>query len=82
VVEIKNAYISNGKPKGKREMGFRDMDWIHLVQYKAHWRALVNTAMNLRASSNVGNFKLTELLTVSPEGLCTVEEIISTCKGN
>jgi hypothetical protein len=31
-----------------REMGFGDMDWIHLTRYKDMWRALVNTGMNLR----------------------------------
>jgi hypothetical protein len=28
------------------EIGFRDMDWIHLAQDR--WWALVNTVMNLR----------------------------------
>jgi hypothetical protein len=31
-----------------REMGFGDMDWIHLAQDRDRWRALVNTVMNLR----------------------------------
>jgi hypothetical protein len=31
-----------------REIGFGDMDWIHLAQDSDRWRALVNTAMNLR----------------------------------
>jgi ribosome biogenesis protein Nip4 len=31
-----------------REMGFGDVDWIHLAQGKDRWRALVNTVMNLR----------------------------------
>jgi hypothetical protein len=30
-----------------REMGFGDMDWIHLAQDRDRWRALVNTVMNL-----------------------------------
>jgi hypothetical protein len=31
-----------------REIGFGDVDWIHLVQDRDTWRALVNTVMNLR----------------------------------
>jgi hypothetical protein len=30
-----------------REIGFGDVDWIHLAQNMARWRALVNTVMNL-----------------------------------
>jgi ribosome biogenesis protein Nip4 len=31
-----------------REIGFGDVDWIHCVQDRDRWRALVNTVMNLR----------------------------------
>jgi hypothetical protein len=31
-----------------REIGFGDLDWIHLAQDRDRWRSLVNTAMNLR----------------------------------
>jgi hypothetical protein len=31
-----------------REIGFGDVDWIHLAQYRDRWRALVNTVTNLR----------------------------------
>jgi hypothetical protein len=31
-----------------REIELDGMDWIHLVQDRAKWRALVNTVMNLR----------------------------------
>jgi hypothetical protein len=31
-----------------REIGFGDMDLIHLAQDRGRWRALVNTVMNLR----------------------------------
>jgi hypothetical protein len=31
-----------------REIGFGDVDWIHLAQDRDRWRALVNTVMNLR----------------------------------
>jgi hypothetical protein len=31
-----------------REIGFWDVDWIHLARDRDTWRALVNTVMNLR----------------------------------
>jgi hypothetical protein len=31
-----------------KEIGFGDVDWIHLAQDRDRWRALVNTVMNLR----------------------------------
>jgi hypothetical protein len=31
-----------------REIGFRDVDWIHLAQDRDRWWALVNMVMNLR----------------------------------
>jgi hypothetical protein len=31
-----------------REIGWGGMDWIDLAQDRDQWRALVNTAMNLR----------------------------------
>jgi hypothetical protein len=31
-----------------REIGFGDVDWIHLAQDRDKWRALVNTVMSLR----------------------------------
>jgi hypothetical protein len=33
---------------GIREVGWRGIDWIDLAQHRDRWRALVNTAMNLR----------------------------------
>jgi hypothetical protein len=34
-----------------REIGWDDMDWIDLAQDRDPWRDLVNTAMNILASS-------------------------------
>jgi hypothetical protein len=31
-----------------REIGWGGMDWFDLAQDREHWRALVNTVMNLR----------------------------------
>jgi hypothetical protein len=33
-----------------REIGFGDVDWIHLAQDRDRWRTLVNTVMNLRVA--------------------------------
>jgi ribosome biogenesis protein Nip4 len=30
-----------------REIGWKDVDWIHLVQDMDQWRAVVNTVMKL-----------------------------------
>jgi len=62
--EVSNAYgILVGKPEGKiplgrhryrwtdmdlSEMGRKVVNWIHLVQYRDQWRAVVNTVMNFR----------------------------------
>jgi hypothetical protein len=39
-----------------REIGWLDMDWIDLAKDRDQWRALVNTAMNLRVPENAGKF--------------------------
>jgi hypothetical protein len=31
-----------------REIGWDGVDWVDLAQDRDHWRALVNTVMNLR----------------------------------
>jgi hypothetical protein len=31
-----------------KENGREAMDWIHLVQFRAQWRAIFNTVINLR----------------------------------
>jgi hypothetical protein len=30
-----------------REIGWKVVDWFHLAQGRDHWKALVNTVMNL-----------------------------------
>jgi hypothetical protein len=34
--------------KGLREIGWEDIDWIHLAQDRDQWRAVVYTVRNLR----------------------------------
>jgi hypothetical protein len=31
-----------------KEIGWGDMDWFHLVQDRDRWRAITNTALNLK----------------------------------
>jgi hypothetical protein len=38
------------------QIGWGDVDWIGLAQYRDKWRDLVNTAMNRRVPSNAGKF--------------------------
>jgi hypothetical protein len=38
------------------QIGFGDVDWIHLAQDTDRWRALVNTVMSLRIPWNAGSF--------------------------
>jgi hypothetical protein len=39
-----------------QEVGFGGIGWIHVVQDRDRWWALVNAAMNHRVTKNVGNF--------------------------
>jgi hypothetical protein len=39
-----------------REIGWGGMDWIDVVQDTDHWRALLNTVMNLQVSYNIPKF--------------------------
>jgi hypothetical protein len=41
-----------------KEIGWEDVDRIHLVQSKDQWWAPVNTVMNLQFSQNIGNFSI------------------------
>jgi hypothetical protein len=31
-----------------KQVGLKDLDWVHLAQDKDHWRDLVETVMNFR----------------------------------
>jgi hypothetical protein len=33
-----------------KEIGFEDVDWMHLVHYRDPWQVLVNTVMYLPVS--------------------------------
>jgi hypothetical protein len=43
----KRRWVDNIK-MDLREIGWDGIDWIDLAEDRAHWRALVNTVMNLR----------------------------------
>jgi hypothetical protein len=38
----------NGIRMDLREIGWGDVEWIHLAQDRGRWRAVVNAVMNLR----------------------------------
>jgi hypothetical protein len=38
------------------EIRWSGMDWIDLAQDREHWRAVVNTIINLRVSKNIDEF--------------------------
>jgi hypothetical protein len=57
IKDYQGDIIQGGETAGKRvrnirmelrEMGWEDVDWIHLAQDRDKWRAVVNTVMNLR----------------------------------
>jgi len=39
-----------------REVGWEDVDWIHLAQDRNEWWDLVNMVLNLRVPYNSGEF--------------------------
>jgi hypothetical protein len=39
-----------------RETGWGDMHWINLAQDRDQWKAVLNTALNLRVPYDVGKF--------------------------
>jgi hypothetical protein len=39
-----------------KEMGWEDVDWIHVIQDRAQWWTVVNTGMNLRVPKKAGEF--------------------------
>jgi hypothetical protein len=53
-------YILNGY--NIYDIGWGDVDWIHLAQDKDRWRALMNTVMNFRVQQNVENSWVSEQL--------------------
>jgi hypothetical protein len=42
-----------------REIGWRDVDWLHVTRDRDQWRAFGKTAMNLPVPESAGNFLTT-----------------------
>jgi hypothetical protein len=52
-----------------QDVGWEDMDWIHLGQHRDGWWTLINAVMKLRVPKNA------EKLLNSEEGFCSMELI-------
>jgi hypothetical protein len=40
-----------------REVGWSDMDWVYLTQYRDQWRGILNKIMNFQILLNAKKFK-------------------------
>jgi hypothetical protein len=56
LIEKSVEKVTSGRPRRRwnddikmnlKEIGFEDVDWIHLAQDTVQWRAFVNTIMRL-----------------------------------
>jgi hypothetical protein len=59
-----------------REVGWSNIDWIHLTQDRDQWQVLVNTVINLRLHEIFGNSSASERLLACQEGLRSMELFI------
>jgi hypothetical protein len=51
------------------EVGWGDVDWIGLAQNRDRWRALVNSAMNLRVPQTAGKLSSVQTTRVVPSSI-------------
>jgi len=52
---MENLYKENIEI-GVKEIISKNVDWIHMAQYRDQWCDSVNMVMNLQVPSNFGNF--------------------------
>jgi hypothetical protein len=45
-----------------REIGWEDVDWMHLDEDRDQWQAVANRAMNLRFPQQAGNFLIRKVI--------------------
>jgi hypothetical protein len=55
------------------EVGWSDVDWIGLVQYRDRWRALMNSVLNLRVPKMLVNYRVSRQLGISRVVLSSIE---------
>jgi hypothetical protein len=56
-----------------KEVGWNDMNWIHLPYDRNQFRTILNTVKNLHVTQEAWNSELTEQLLASREPLCSME---------
>jgi hypothetical protein len=60
-LEIPRHRRENNIRMDLREVGWKDVDWMHLSQDRDSLRVLVVTVMNLRVPEKAGNFMTTSV---------------------
>jgi 5-methylthioribose kinase len=58
-----------------REVGCGSFNWIHLVQERHQWRALVSTVMNVESHKMVGNSWVADQASACHKGHASLELI-------
>jgi hypothetical protein len=82
---MKGRMRSLGRPRHKwednigkdlREIGWEDVDWMHLVQDRDQWRALMITVLKFRFPYKAGNFLISWVPIGLQEGFRSVQLVV------